>query len=154
MEKLRPQVTYEFADGNNKLATLRDVNEVIDTVNELGIYSSINLIASHPLGSSPTFEIVGASAETQCPSPECTVSHGDCICITFTNIGSGVYSLTVSNPVTKASIIVGSLKEGFYNAGVEQVSNTEFLIKTYNIAIGAYEDNLLENTYIELKIWE
>lgn len=155
IKPLSPDPLIErYGETAAALAKLGHINYLQELIAEAAPYSLVPIVLNHPVGQSPTLTVIPTEATTSGCFPPCSTKNGECTCFSLANSAPGVYTITLSKAAPAGfALIAGPLKTLGKGLTYEYVSSTEFIIRTYDILTGALENNILENTYLELKLW-
>lgn len=156
IKPLSPDPLIErYGETAAALAKLGHINYLQEIIAQAAPYSLVPIVLNHPVGQVPTLTIVSTEAtDAGCGNDCYRTKNGDCLCFTLANSAPGVYTITLSKAAPAGfALIAGPLKALGKGLTYEYVSSTEFIIRTYDILTGALENNILENTYLELKLW-
>lgn len=151
-------------EGTNQLATIADVNTVIDKLNKSNsnTYAFNTIVVNEILGVGVS--AVGYAGGCTSPGSGCWSCLNSCsyqdskAAVNFVSTAPGVYTLTVSpDPdmprITGASIRIGSFVAPGHMATVTPLSALEFEIKTFDILSGTPTDpaaGILHDTPIDI----
>ncbi len=159
--------TYPPTQGDNALATIKDVNFVIDSINNMISYRSFDFSIDQAGAAAPVITRLAAGA-TECPN-NCTSICSACDCKNCTNetagafnmaaarTGVGVYTLTFSGSIFDGSTIqnVGlfftPLEAVTSNITVVKTSATVYTVRTYTGAVAA--DGIFNDTVVAARVY-
>lgn len=153
--------------GDNALATLKDVNHVINSINNMIPYRSydISLTQTGILDPAVTKMAVGAA---ECPK-NCQAICTACDCqgtcqdesstsfaASFARTGLGVYTITftgsvITNPIKNVGFFFTPFAVAGHKVLVDRLSTNVFQLSTFNGA--APEDAIFNNTVIAMRIY-
>lgn len=146
---------------DNRVATLADVNTVIDSLNKSEIFASkkFKFIATYTNGALRTTGCVRSCSDggSGCWSCLNSCSYQDSKAIsTFVQTGTGVYELTLipdGDYGTRAAVAVtvGNFTEPGQMASVKQISTNLYQIKTFNVLDGGAPSNIFKDTLISIE---
>lgn len=154
---------FDLVNGTNQLATVADVNSVVDSINKSNsaTYNFSSLVVSNPFGLPMTVVANGGacvSGGTGCWSCLNTCQYKDYVkATTFTETAPGVFRLVLDittpvggTPISKTSVRVNNFAAVNVAAAVNQVSPGVWDITTYDTTTGVAGANLFSNTFIDI----
>lgn len=152
--------------GNNSVATLKDVNQVISQLNTAFPYVSYLMVVNQTGTADPVVQI-GIDPEsnngTPCPPLHCpckVINPGQCksyCCVSADRISAGIYEFTVPEGAGfKIGVTVAQLSNPDhhirYQRGADSAGNAVYRIKTYIGLVAT--DALLVDQFIEVKVFK
>jgi len=158
--------------GDNQLATIGDVNRVVDSLNNLFPYRLHDVEITQSGTSAPTFRVLAQGA-SECTS-NCASSGGVCACdcisgctneksgyfsLSATYVSAGVYEVTFAldpiqypRPIKNVGFFFGALPSVESKVAVTKVSPTVYRIYTADKSATA-ANGLLTETVLAMKIY-
>lgn len=147
------------AFGNNALATINDINNIVDQINiTIGSKESTVITVTQPL---PGGVILNGELACTCISgsgscPSCCVKPCAYKCksaVSIIETGPGIYDFVVTpNPNTTyygAYLTIGNLSIINTGVTVEQTAPYTFRVVTYDIVTGVAVSGIFKNTIVE-----
>lgn len=159
------------ARGNNALVTVKDLQNVIQQINNQLYFRPIDFMLTHNNQANPTFKLLMAGATDCLGSCNCagdcgcagTIASPSCVKEAFpiinpspTRIAVGVYHLTLAanhpDLVNRGiGVWVASLANVAHRITVSKIQNNVITISTYNA--GVLDDTILDQTVFAMKLY-
>lgn len=156
--------TFKRNNGVAQLASIDQLNTLIDFVNEQASTDLFTISVTHPIGLPVTYAVTaGACVSGSGSCPTCLVTpcaYKPASSVTIIETSPGTYEFTVSpgiggggNSTAKNSyMIIPNFDTVGVAATVAQTAPFVFVVKTYMMATGVVTTNLFKNTIVEIKI--
>jgi hypothetical protein len=158
--------------GDNQLATLHEINQVFDRLNNLFPYRMHDIEITQTGTNAPSFVKLAAGA-TECPS-NCSSGVGNvCICdckspcanekagafsVSAAYVSEGIYDFTFTldptiypNAIKNVGFFFTPFETPLYTVSVKQINANVYRVKTYNG--GIVSNTIFKNTPVAMKIY-
>jgi hypothetical protein len=166
--------------GNNALATLNDINQVVDDINFINNFTDARILFTQTGTLNPTFRIISSGVSSSRCSKECDSGGGDVCCdevgskhlkntdwtFSMLRTATGVFTLRLTalnedsypEGLLGATFIIGATSTlgnrvtVTFNPLVTASNILEYTVRTYNDA-GTLSDDRLSNTLFNISIY-
>lgn len=168
--------------GNNALATLNDVNQVVDDINFIRNFTDVRILFTQTGTNNPILRIISSGVASSKCSGDCDTGNPDQDCcsksmdlaqkknndnsISALRTGVGVYRLRIqaldketyptgligATFIIGAPSVLGNRVTVTFNPLVTDPNLLEYTVRTYN-DIGTLSDGILSNTLINVSVY-